>query len=126
VAPDGARRRIIGSDGDGVAQACPQFSADGRFLAYGEGTDSGPVTTHRGNWPVAGRAVVVVEIDDHGNPPSPTLRVPVAPSLAGDLPCPMWSRDGRRFAFVEGMRLWIVDAATGIADTFYVGIAPAA
>ena len=32
-----AARRIVGSDRDGVAQACPRFSPHGRRLAYGEG-----------------------------------------------------------------------------------------
>jgi hypothetical protein len=42
-------RRIIGTDDDRVAQACPTFSPDGSRLAYGEVRASDlPVTTFRG------------------------------------------------------------------------------
>jgi hypothetical protein len=48
-----ALRRIIGSDGDGVAQACPRFSPDGGRLAYGEGRAS----PQPGDDPLRGRPI---------------------------------------------------------------------
>ena len=114
-----AARRIIGSDGDGVAQACPTFSPDGRRLAYGEGRLSfqpgdDPL---RGRRSVADRAVVVVGLDDKGDASPPIMRV--TPSAdPGKIPCPEWSRGGERVAFRVGTELWVVDATSGKSTVF--------
>ena len=107
-----APRRIIGSDGDGIAQACPMFSPDGQRLAYGEARASGPVTTYRGDWPVDGRAIVVVGVDEHGDPTAALSRFTL-PAGLGPIVCPEWSPTGRFLAFSVGAQLWIADATTG-------------
>ena len=93
-------RRIIGADDDGVAQACPTFSPDGSRLAFGEGRASGPVTTFRGEWPVEDRAIVVVGLDNEGDP-SPIVRVTL-PADPGELVCPEWSPSGAQLAVRAG------------------------
>ena len=118
-----AARRIIGSDGDGVAQACPRFSPDGRQLAYGEARASDPVTTFRGVWPVSDRAVVVVGVNDRGDPSSPIVRVAL-PRDPGQMACPKWSPSGRHVAFRVGSELWVADAASGKTAVFPVTEAP--
>lgn len=105
-------RRIIGSDGDGIAQACPVFSPDGQKLAYFEARASGPVTTFRGGWQVDGRAIVVVGINEHGDPTPPLMRF-VLPTGPGPMVCPKWSPTGRSLAFRVGAELWIADTASG-------------
>lgn len=104
-------RRIIGSDGDGIAQACPRFSPDGGMLAYGEARASEPVTTFRGVWPVTDRAVVVVGFNNGGDATPPISRVPI--DAGGPITCPKWSPDGGRLAFRVGAELWVTDAASG-------------
>ncbi len=118
-----AARRIIGSDGDGVAQACPRFSPDGRRLAYGEARASDPVTTLRGVWPVSNRAVVVVGLNNGGDPSPPIVRVTV-PTDPGQILCPKWSPSGRHVAFRVGSELWVADAASGKTAVFPVTEAP--
>jgi Tol biopolymer transport system component len=124
VAEGAAARRIIGSDGDGVAEACPRFSPDGRRLAYGEARASAqPVSTFRGVWPVSDRAVVVVGLNDQGDP-SPAIMHVTAGADAGPIPCPEWSPNGRYVAFRVGPELWIADTASG--ETRVVPIIPEA
>jgi Tol biopolymer transport system component len=113
-----AARRIIGSDGDGVAQACPRFSPDGRRLAYGEARASDP-----GVWPVSNRAVVVVGLNNGGDPSPPIVRVTV-PTDPGQILCPNWSPSGRQVAFRVGSELWVADAASGKTAVFPVTEAP--
>ena len=115
-------RRIIGADDDGVAQACPTFSPDGGRLAFGEARASGPVTTFRGVWPVAERAVVVVGLDEDGDP-SPLVRVTL-PAEPGELACPEWSPGGTHLAVRVGSELWLVDAASGSTTVFPLAGAP--
>jgi hypothetical protein len=106
-------RRIIGSDGDGLAQACPRFSPDGRRLVYGEARASDlPVTTFRGNWPVGDRAFVVVGVDDGGDVSAPLMRKAVSTDV-GEIACPEWSPDGTALAVRVMGETWITDAATG-------------
>ena len=112
-------RRIIGSTGDGIAQECPQFSPDGRNLAYGEARASDPVTTFRGVWPVTDRAVVVVGVDDHGDASPPKMRVTVPGS--GPMICPRWSPSGAQVAFQVGSELWISAVATGQTTVAPIG-----
>ncbi len=111
-------RRIIGSVGDGLAQACPRFSPDGRKLAYGEARASDPVTTYRGVWPVTDRAVVVVGLDDHGDASPPMMRVTVPGG--GPIACPEWSPNGEQLAFRVGPELWITDVPSGHRTTVSV------
>lgn len=119
-----AARRIIGSDGDGVAQACPKFSPDGHRLAYGEARASDlPVTTFRGVWPVSDRAVVVVELNGHGDASVPIMRVAL-PTDPGQIACPEWSPSGTQVAFRVGPELWVADAISGKATVFPVTEAP--
>jgi WD40-like Beta Propeller Repeat len=112
-------RRVIGSDGDGIAQACPTFSPDGQKLAYGEARASGPVTTYRGVWPVSDRAVVVVGLDGNGDPSSPITRVTTLTD-SGEIVCPHWSPDGTQVAFRLGSDLWVADATSGKTTLFPV------
>jgi hypothetical protein len=105
-------RRIIGSNGDAVAQECPSFSPEGGRLAYGEAQASGPVTTGRGEWPVEDRAIVVVGVSEHGDPSPPLMRVAL-PAGQGPMSCPEWSPSGRDVAFRVGAELWIADSASG-------------
>ncbi len=105
-------RRIIGSIGDGVAQACPRFSPDGRRLAFGESRASGSAAPTRGPFPVDGRAIVVVGVNDHGDPTQPLMRFVLPPGL-GPMVCPEWSPSGRFLAFSVDAELRIVDIASG-------------
>ena len=123
VSEGAAARRIIGFDGDGVAQACPRFSPDGTRLAYGEARASGPVTNLRGVWPVSSRAVVVVRLNGHGDASAPMMRVTL-PAGPGQIPCPKWSPSGRHVAFRVGSELWVADAASGRTAVFPVTEAP--
>ena len=119
LSADAPPRRVIGSGGDGTAQACPSFSPDGQRLAYGEARASGPVTTSRGVWPVPDRAVVVVGLDANGDPSSPITRVSVLTD-PGELVCPRWSPDGTKVAYRLGSDLWVADATSGKTTTFPV------
>jgi Tol biopolymer transport system component len=118
-----APRRIIGSDGDGIAQACPVFSPDGQQLAYGEAQASGPMTTFRGGSQVDDRAIVVVGINDHGDPSPPIMRVALPPG-PGEIACPVWSPDGKQVAFPAGYDLWVAEVASGKTTVFPVTAAP--
>jgi Tol biopolymer transport system component len=118
-----AGRRIIGTSGDGVAQACPRFSPDGRWLAYGEARASDPVTTFRGVWPVSNRVVVVVGLNDKGDPSQPIMRVTL-PKEPGQIPCPKWSPNGRLVAFRVGAQLRVADTGSGKTTVFPVTEAP--
>ena len=116
-------RRIVGSDGDGVAQACPRFSPDGRWLAYGEARASAPVTTFRGVWPVSNRAVVVVGINGDGDTTQAIMRVAL-PRDPGQIACPEWSPTGTQLAFRVGAGLWVEEVSSGKTTTFTVTQAP--
>jgi Tol biopolymer transport system component len=107
-------RPTIGAAGDGLAQQCPAFSPDGRFLAYGQARGSGPGASldHVG-WDVSDRAIVVVEIAPDGTASAPRLTLPIA--SRGSMVCPAWSPDGNRLAFRVDDGLWIVGRDGGAA-----------
>jgi Tol biopolymer transport system component len=115
-------RRIIGSDGDGVAQACPAFSPDGRRIAYGEGTDI--LFTPRGLKGVAKRTVAVTELTERGDAGATILRSAPIPGGA-EFPCPEWSPDGLSIAYRTTAGLWVADAMPGRTRSFAAdGTAP--
>jgi Tol biopolymer transport system component len=116
-------RRIIGSDGDGIAQDCPTFSPDGLRLAYGEARASGATNNDRGVWPVSDRAVVVVGVNADGDPSQPLMRVTL-PTSPGEIACPEWSPDGRYVAYRVGADLWVADTTTGTTNLFPVLATP--
>jgi dipeptidyl aminopeptidase/acylaminoacyl peptidase len=120
-----ALRRIIGSDGDGVAQACPRFSPDGGRLAYGEGSAAPQPGDDalRGIASVADRAVVVVGLSAQGDASTTIVRA-APPAGPGEIPCPEWSPSGKQVAFRLGSELLVVDAASGATTVFPVTEAP--
>jgi dipeptidyl aminopeptidase/acylaminoacyl peptidase len=111
--PGKAPVRIIGSDGDQVAQACPAFSPDGGRIAYAEARASDqPVTTFRGNWPVQDRAIVIAAAE---RPDVPLVRA-AASAEPGLMLCPTWSPDGRFVAILSSTELSVIDAESGSLD----------
>jgi Tol biopolymer transport system component len=120
LSPGASPRRVIGSDGDGIAQDCPAFSPDGQRLAYGEARASGAVTSFRGVWPVSDRAVVVVALSD---PSKPLIRLTL-PTAPGEIACPQWSPDGRHVAYRVGADLWVADTTSGKTTLFQVLATP--
>jgi dipeptidyl aminopeptidase/acylaminoacyl peptidase len=83
---EGAERTLIADRGETfVKNVCPTFSPDGRLLAYGEATETD-------------RAIVVLGVDGGGVTEQAPLRLSVPG--AGDAPCPRWSSDGSRVAYL--------------------------
>jgi dipeptidyl aminopeptidase/acylaminoacyl peptidase len=112
--PDHAPRRIIGSDSDGLAQACPVYSPDGALLAYGERHEDGTEAS-----------VVIVSVDGDATP-SVVRRIAVEGTHS--VPCAMWSPDGASLALhADTGAVWlaavlepvaprlIADGASGLA-----------
>lgn len=120
LGPGVSPRRVIGSNGDGIAQDCPAFSPDGQRLAYGEARASGAVTSFRGVWPVSDRAVVVVALSD----PFTALMRLTLPTAPGEIACPQWSPDGRHVAYRVGADLWVADTTSGKTTLFQVTATP--
>lgn len=114
---------IIGSDGDGLAQACPRFSPDGQMLAYAEAKASGIVTTFRDDWPVPERAVIAVVVDESGRPTGRPIRFDIAQS-AGALACPEWSPDSTRIAILIDAELRVIEVASGVITPFPTAVVP--
>jgi Tol biopolymer transport system component len=83
-------RRVVGTDSDTLDQVCPAFSADATRLAFGEGQGTSG-TGYRD------AALVIADIDANGIV-SGAWTIPVGVPFAP--PCPIWSPDGRRIAFV--------------------------
>jgi Tol biopolymer transport system component len=87
--------------GDGTRNVCPSFSADGKQLAFGEGSGPSSATLEREH-----RAIVIMAIDSDGPIVDPALRLPIAG--AGHVPCPVWSPDGQKLAYPNGHEIAIV------------------
>ena len=85
---DGVDAKLIVSRGPGNASnVCPAFSPDGRTLVYG----------HRDG---AGRALILLAVSADGSV-SETTRLDVPGG--GRVPCPRWSADGTRLAYLDGL-----------------------
>lgn len=87
VLPGGEPRRILGSDQDGLDQACPAFSPDGTRLAFVEGVNR-----------FSSNSVKLVEIDADGTPSGDPVEILGNARISG---CPQWSPAGDRLAIVE-------------------------
>ena len=82
---EGGQPRVIASrEGGTTRNSCPAFSPEGTRLAYGV---AGP----------QGRDVVVLGVDADGVIDDP---VSIGVPGSGPVPCPRWSSDGRRIAYV--------------------------
>jgi hypothetical protein len=83
---DGVEPRLIVSRGSGnTSNVCPAFSPNGRTLVYG----------HRDG---ASRALILLAVHADGSV-SETARVDVPGG--GNVPCPRWSTDGNRLAYLD-------------------------
>lgn len=95
---EGGEPMLVAGRGDGATwNVCPAFSPDGTKLAFGVKSPSG-------------RAVRVVGVTRTGETVAPSIKIRVAGSGFG--PCPRWSRDGSRVAYVSGGKV-IVRAFDG-------------
>ena len=105
VARAGSQPRLVAGRGDGTTwNVCPAFSPDGRFLAFGTKSPEG-------------RAVRIVGVAWDGTvfrapvyTPKPdgfrkSVATPLTLEQGGDAPCPRWSADGQRVAYVDNGRV---------------------
>ncbi|HEX5826986.1 MAG TPA: hypothetical protein VFY23_05655 [Candidatus Limnocylindrales bacterium] len=86
--PGGEPLLIAGRGDDGARNVCPTFSPDGSMLAYGH--DS------------LGASVILLRVAEDGTVQS-LRRIPLPMSVI-DAPCPRWSDDGRRLAWLDNLR----------------------
>ncbi len=82
-------RRITAPDVTPIARACPAFTADGRRIAYAQGSDTEDGSSHD-------VSLVIADLT-----PSGDITRSTAIPLAGlrEVPCGTWSSDGRWIAF---------------------------
>ncbi len=87
---DGVDATLIVSRGPGNASnVCPAFSPDGRTLVYGRRDG-------------AGRALILLAVSADGSV-SETARLDLPDDQRGRVPCPRWSADGTRLAYLDGL-----------------------
>ncbi len=113
---DGAPRPVIGAPGDGIGQACPMFSPDGNWLAYGEAKDLGNAGA-RDPFPFSDPAFGVASIGPDGAV-VPRMRELVGPTQ--NMPCPEFSPDSRSIVFADGDGLRLIDITTGATRSYPV------
>lgn len=85
VRPGVESRLIVGRGEAKITNVCPTFSPDGSMLAYGERTDSDT-------------ALVVLDVDPDGSV-SELTHIDLGRGEAA--PCPRWSHDGLRLAYLS-------------------------
>lgn len=91
LARAGSEPRLVAGRGDGTTwNVCPAFSPDGTMLAFGTRSPKR-------------RAVRVVGVTQAGAIVAPSIRL--ALEGRGGAPCPRWSADGSRLAYLEGRRV---------------------
>lgn len=83
----GEPRRVAGRGVGTTWNVCPAFSPDGTMLAFGARSRKR-------------RAIRVVGVTRDGAVVAPRIRLPV--DGGGDAPCPRWSADGSRLAYLKG------------------------
>jgi Tol biopolymer transport system component len=103
---EGREPRLVAGRGAGKTwNVCPAFSPDGTMLAFGTQSPRG-------------RAVRVVGVTPTGEIVEPSIDLKVAGSGVG--PCPRWSSDGSRLAYLSGGKV-IVRALDGSSPLIAAG-----
>jgi Tol biopolymer transport system component len=100
----GSERRLVAGRGDGtIWNVCPAFSPDGRFLAFGTRSPKGRAVRIVGvEWDgTIFRAPVYTDFADRRH----DMATPLVLEGRGDAPCPRWSADGSRLAYLNGGRV---------------------
>jgi hypothetical protein len=91
LARPGTEPRLVAGRGDGTTwNVCPAFSPDGTMLAFGARSPKR-------------RAIRIVGVTRTGAVVAPRITLPV--EGRGEAPCPRWSADGSRVAYLEKRRV---------------------